>query len=210
VAGNQDGEVHGTDATFTTLPTGCTTVPVPQASTAAATSVSATGATLNGTVSEPCGPVQYSFEYGTTTVYGQSTVAGSGTGTASAAVSGLRPGTTYHFRLVATNGVGTSDGADRTFTTVAVKPIKFAHAPRSVHERARFTVTVGLRTAAAVTIEIAHDGKVSERLRLGRRTGTVRARATAPRAAGVWNIEVLAENDGTTQTVRLKLSVSSG
>ena len=32
-------------------------------------------------------------------------------------VSGLRAGVTYHFRLVATNALGTSRGADATFTT---------------------------------------------------------------------------------------------
>jgi hypothetical protein len=33
------------------------------------------------------------------------------------AISGLQPGTTYHFRLVATNAAGSSNGADHTFTT---------------------------------------------------------------------------------------------
>ena len=32
-------------------------------------------------------------------------------------LSGLAPGTTYHFRVVATNGIGTTNGADQTFTT---------------------------------------------------------------------------------------------
>jgi hypothetical protein len=34
-------------------------------------------------------------------------------------VSGLEPGTTYHFRVVATNGSGTTNGPNRTFTTYA-------------------------------------------------------------------------------------------
>lgn len=34
-------------------------------------------------------------------------------------VSGLTPGTTYHFRAYATNGVGTSYGVDKTFTTLS-------------------------------------------------------------------------------------------
>jgi hypothetical protein len=32
-------------------------------------------------------------------------------------VSGLAAGTTYHFRIVATNASGTAYGSDRTFTT---------------------------------------------------------------------------------------------
>lgn len=38
-------------------------------------------------------------------------------------IGGLEPGTTYHFRLVATNAAGTTHGADRTFTTNAGEPV---------------------------------------------------------------------------------------
>ena len=37
-----------------------------------------------------------------------------------AALTGLRPGTTYHYRLVATSDAGSSRGADVAFTTVGV------------------------------------------------------------------------------------------
>ena len=37
----------------------------------------------------------------------------------SAAIAGLSENTTYHYRIVATNAVGTSDGADQTFTTLS-------------------------------------------------------------------------------------------
>jgi hypothetical protein len=64
----------------------------------------------------------YSFQYGRTTSYGSSTPAGdAGAGTkpvpVKAAVSGLEPGTTYHFRLTATNAGGTVSSDDATFTT---------------------------------------------------------------------------------------------
>ena len=36
---------------------------------------------------------------------------------ASASVSGLTPGTTYHFRMVAVSDAGTRYGLDMTFTT---------------------------------------------------------------------------------------------
>jgi hypothetical protein len=63
------------------------------------------------------------LEYGTTTSYGSSAPCtpspGSGTSAVavSAAVTGLTSGTTYHFRVSATNAGGTSNGSDQTFTT---------------------------------------------------------------------------------------------
>jgi hypothetical protein len=66
----------------------------------------------------------YRFEYGTTTAYGQSTPFPEGSvgeGVTShavwAAASSLAPGTTYHYRVVATNELGTATGLDQTFTT---------------------------------------------------------------------------------------------
>jgi phosphodiesterase/alkaline phosphatase D-like protein len=61
-------------------------------------------------------------EYGTSTSYGTKTPTESaGSGTANTAVSadltGLTPGTTYHYRVVATNSSGTARGADGIFTT---------------------------------------------------------------------------------------------
>ncbi len=64
----------------------------------------------------------YVWQYGTTTAYGQqtsSTDIGSGTApvAAPASLSGLTPETTYHYRLVASNGDGTDYGYDYTLTT---------------------------------------------------------------------------------------------
>jgi hypothetical protein len=100
----------------------------PVASTDAATGVTETSATLHGTVNPDSLATTYHFEYGTTTAYGSSTVsqsAGSGSSAQaeSAGISGLKPGTTYHFRIVATNAVGTSVGVDQTFTTPKGGPV---------------------------------------------------------------------------------------
>ena len=67
--------------------------------------------------------VSWWFEFGTTTAYGSETaaggpVAGNGTKTVATAVSGLTPATTYHFRVVATNASGTTNGADQCTTSV--------------------------------------------------------------------------------------------
>ena len=96
----------------------------PRVTTDAATALSSTGATLNGTVNPNGNATTSYFEYGPTKTYGTKTaVASAGSGNAkqpaSAPVSGLTASTTYHFRLVATNSAGTTTGGDKAFTTLA-------------------------------------------------------------------------------------------
>ena len=102
----------------------------PTVTTNAATSLSGSTATLNASVNPEGAATTYQFEYGTTTAYGTkvpatSKEAGSGTAAvaASQAITGLTPGITYHFRVTATNVNGSSNGADRTFTTPTVPAI---------------------------------------------------------------------------------------
>ena len=83
-----------------------------------------TKATLNASVNPNESEATYQFEYGTTTAYGSlapATPETIGSGTSSVEVSneieGLVPETTYHYRVVATNAEGTTEGPDRTFTT---------------------------------------------------------------------------------------------
>ena len=90
--------------------------------TGGATGVSQTGATLTGEVTPNGRVTMYHFEIGPTTSYGTSTPdqnAGSGVSAvaAGAAVQGLAPATTYHYRLVATSANGTTVGGDGAFTT---------------------------------------------------------------------------------------------
>ncbi|MBK8095185.1 MAG: choice-of-anchor D domain-containing protein [Verrucomicrobiaceae bacterium] len=95
----------------------------PTAITSAATTITSTTATLNGT-GNPNGIITSAwFEWGTSTAYGQSTTSEAiGYGTSAVPVSanltGLIPGTLYHYRLVAQNGETTAYGADLTFTTL--------------------------------------------------------------------------------------------
>jgi len=66
------------------------------------------------------------FEYGPTASYSESVACSPSPGSGvspvavSAALSGLSPNTTYHYRVSATNGLGTIHTADATFTTTAV------------------------------------------------------------------------------------------
>ena len=96
----------------------------PVVTTGAAGGIGAKTATLNGMLNPSGVSTIYWFEYGTTTSYGlQTGTHGAGSGTSARPVSahifGLVAGTTYHYRLVAQNSAGTTDGQDQTFTTSA-------------------------------------------------------------------------------------------
>ncbi len=96
--------------------------------TTAATNVTATAATLNGTVSANGASTVVTFEFGTTNAYGgagspltamQSPLGGSSVNApVSVSLAGLTCNTLYHFRVDANNGVGsTINGVDLMFTT---------------------------------------------------------------------------------------------
>lgn len=94
--------------------------PIVTAGTASA--VTERTATVTGSANPSGFATTAQVEYGTTTAYGSSTSPqsiGAGTSPAqlSAALAGLTPGTTYHFRIVANNRDGTIAGPDATLTT---------------------------------------------------------------------------------------------
>lgn len=67
------------------------------------------------------------FQYGTTIAYGRQTPAdvvlnGFSPQAMSAILTGLLPGTICHFRIVVTNGVGTTVGVDYSFRTLGLAP----------------------------------------------------------------------------------------
>jgi hypothetical protein len=117
VAADASGAANGADQTFTT------TGP-PTARGATVTGVADSTATLVARVNAHGFDTQVHFDYGTSSGYGQSAPAPDqdiGAGTAdqdvSAALGALAPGTTYHYRVVASSAQGTMDGADHAFTT---------------------------------------------------------------------------------------------
>jgi hypothetical protein len=111
-------------AVIGTLALGATTASaaVPTVSTGGANGVTADAARLHGTVNPRGLATTYYFEYGTSRRYGSRTPdASAGAGTSnksvSAAVGGLKPNTTYHYRIVASNPSGVASGGDRSFST---------------------------------------------------------------------------------------------
>jgi PKD repeat protein len=91
--------------------------PPPSVSTGGATAITATTATLNGSLNPLDQRTDYHFEYGTTSAYGATTpdqalsASDSASHAVSADISGLTTGTTYHYRLGRNQRVRDVDGA---------------------------------------------------------------------------------------------------
>jgi hypothetical protein len=116
VASNAAGTTVGADQAFTTA-----AATPPAASSGAPTAVTQSTATIAGSVNPAGLPTSYEFDLGTDTNYGTQTFgsvsAGSTTETVTLALTDLAPGTTYHYRLIASNEDGTAYGSDQSFTT---------------------------------------------------------------------------------------------
>ncbi len=133
VATNAGGTSKGTDGVFTTAPSAPTVV------TGSVSSLTQTSVTLGGSVNPNSQEVSKCyFEYGTSVSYGTSVACAALPGSGPNAVSvsgsltGLSPGTEYHYRLVATNATGTSKGEDGVFTTVPSAPIVVSGSASSI------------------------------------------------------------------------------
>jgi DNA-binding beta-propeller fold protein YncE len=136
VATDAHGTKHGEDQTFTPHH-------VVGLTTEQASSLTESSATLNGSLVGNGEHTNYFFEWGKTASYGNTTAAppGSDGGSPSgpdpsplpASVDELIPYTTYHYRVVASNGSGTSYGADMMFTTLPGAPTAKSPAATVVH-----------------------------------------------------------------------------
>ncbi len=94
-----------------------------------ATTIRATSATLNAAVNPLGSNTTAYIEYGLDTSYGSSAPVAPQPGNGNVAqnvalaVTGLVDQTPYHFRVVATNGFGTTAGNDQSFTTASQPPV---------------------------------------------------------------------------------------
>jgi hypothetical protein len=115
VAGNVNDTIEGKDQTFLTPSK-------PEITAQWASGVKPTEATLNASINPGNSPTTYHIEWGPDTAYGNTTPelpVGSDASehTVSQTLSGLDPQTTYHWRVVIENNIGSDVGEDRSFTT---------------------------------------------------------------------------------------------
>ena len=121
-AKNGQGTSYGSDVTFTT------SANVPTVTTSTPSSVTSTSATGGGNVTNAGGAtvtergICWSTSANPTINSSHQAASSGGTGSFTANMTGLSPGTTYHVRAYAKNSAGTGYGNDVTFTTSAVAP----------------------------------------------------------------------------------------
>ncbi len=131
----------GAGTAWSTVPTEVLGFPPepPVAVTGSTSGVTQSSATLKADVNAEGGNVtSCEFEYGPTESYGLvlpcSSLPGYGTNPVevTGALSGLKPNTTYHYRIVAGDAGLTSNGGDKTFTTLPNTPTVVTGAASSV------------------------------------------------------------------------------
>jgi hypothetical protein len=152
-----------------------------------------------------------SFEYGTNTSYGQSAPchpepaeigSGSTPQPVSAEITGLQPGTVYHYRLVAANANSSSQGQDRTFLTPAAPSINNGSVEDITASTADLTAQIdpngadttyrfeyGTSTAYGTSLPIP-DGDIAA----GTSEQTVTVHLTGLLANTVYHFRVIAQN----------------
>ena len=128
----------------------------PSISAVAATNVGLSTATVSWTTDQPSSS---QVEYGTTTAYGSTTTLDPATVLSHTQnLSGLALATTYHFRVLSTNSVGTTASPDATFNTLSgptAQTITFAALPARTLAQSPLTVTATASSGLAVSFSSA-------------------------------------------------------
>lgn len=146
-AENSLGITYSNELSFNTLGN------APVAVTLSIKNLKASTTTINGSVNPGYLSTNAIFEWGTTINYGNTTTStqGSVTGNTSvnvnAALSGLNPMTTYHYRIKATNELGTTIGEDKTFKTYEVL---------DVDGNGYYSVAIGTQTWLSENLKTTH------------------------------------------------------
>jgi uncharacterized protein (TIGR02145 family) len=114
---NSAGTAYGSEISFVTLGK------APTAGNLQLTNLTASGATLKALVNANNLSTVVTFEYGTSSSYGNTVTASNSPSTGSSdtmkvVLTGLSSNTTYHYRVEAVNALGSVYGNDTTFTTV--------------------------------------------------------------------------------------------
>jgi hypothetical protein len=187
VTENSLGTTYGKDQTFTTLDS-----PLPEIQGTEVSEITSTSAFLSGEVNPNRWATVYLFEWGPTTDYGASTtlenvIEGEGNDfqSVSAPIADLEPGTLYHYRLVAINLTGVTNGPDQTFATPSVPGIETAVASAITETTAHLSTRV-----------LANGSPTSVRFEYGPSLGYGSTTALTPIGADVIAHEVAADLSG--------------
>ena len=182
--------------------------------------ITTTQASLSTTVRSNSQLTLIDIEYGTTTAYGRFTLpdialASSTPHGTARTLTGLAPGTTYHYRVVATNPSGTTVGPDGVFTTVGEPvpaPISPGPADPPAPEAGRTVVTgpasgtvlvrrpgassfSAIRAAASIPVGSVIDA-TRGRIAISSAVGTHGATQTATFWGGVFQVRQARAADG--------------
>jgi NHL repeat len=176
VATNALGQTVGADQTFTTP-----LLQPPVVSTGQASGVAQNSATLTGTIDTQGFETVYEFDIGVDTSYGTRIFGDAGVEpgahTFTAALQGLMPGTTYHYRILATNTFGTTYGADQTFTTASYPSATLAEPETPpLLPTPLLAPAGGIRSASSIAGEVGRSSAHSARHRRARESGHGRGR----------------------------------
>jgi hypothetical protein len=175
VATNAAGTTAGADRTFKTAGN-----PPPGVATGPATQVGKNAVTVTGVVSPNNQASTYYFQWGTSTSYGQQTLAavvpaGTTPVTVSSTITGLEARTIFHYRLVALHGnTPPQGGLDATFMTLPrhrpVPRIKARTTPsHDAHKPFAFTTTGSIKGPKFIPSIYDCRGNVTVHFLLGRR-----------------------------------------
>jgi hypothetical protein len=199
------------------------TTPAPTVTTLAASSTSATGATLNGTANANGTNSLPTFDFGTTTSYGSnqaaapSPVTGSTTTAVSTVLTGLLPSTTYHFRVSASNAGGISSGLDGVFTTpsnvatlsslvLSTGPLDQTFSPATTS----YTTTVGAGTTSVTVTPTVTQAQATVKVNGTLVTsGSASAPVSLMQGANSISVQVTAQDGVTTDTYTVSVTVPS-
>jgi len=160
----------------------------PAVTTKAATKITVSTAVLTGSVNPQGEATQYWFFFGTKSnlAGARKTVllnAGSGTAAAAASrtISNLTAGTTYYFRLDASNAAGTTTGTILKFATKKTQSISFKQPSSPVKSGAKVTLSALASSGLPVTFVVLQGhAKVSGSVLTTTGTGNVVIEATQP------------------------------
>jgi hypothetical protein len=161
--------------------------------TGAASAVTASSATVAGSVNPGGARVKVHFDFGPTTAYGSSTpdqvlVVGSVATAFSVALTGLPAGTTIHYRAVASSDFAPITGADQTFTTSKAPPppnvrpkVTVVRIPHKVSLR-----HLGKKRLLKLKLKLSEPATVTIRLLAGKKLKLVRGLTINRHKAGTF------------------------